>query len=57
MTLIQVFGICDCAFILVFLVFMIHKVSKYYDSQIEANEKKYIDHIDDWYYEILEDEE
>lgn len=52
--MVHVFGICTCLFLSVFGIFMIHKVSKHYDALIEDNEKKYIDHIDDWYYEILE---
>ncbi len=47
-------GICAIIFLLIFGSLMIYKVSKYYDALIEDNEKKYIDHIDDWYYEILE---
>lgn len=33
--------------------FFIIKVNKYYDDLIANEYKKYTDHIDDWYYEII----
>ena len=49
-----IIGICACVFLVIFGLIMIFKISKYYDGLIEDNYKKYTDHIDDWYYEILE---
>ena len=52
--MIHIIGICACIFLVVFVSIMIYKISKYYDALIDDHYKKYIDHIDDWYYEILE---
>ena len=52
--MIHIIGICACIVLVVFASIMIYKISKYYDGLIEDNYKKYIDHIDDWYYEIVE---
>ena len=51
------FAICACVFMVIVGVIFIYKVTAYYNSLIEENVKKYTDHINDWYYEIVEVEE
>ena len=52
-----IFAICACAVLVIAEVIFIYKVNKHYDGLIAENEKKYTDHINDWYYEIVEVEE
>ena len=52
-----IFAICACVILVVVGIIFIYKVDSYYDGLIKENEKKYTDHINDWYYEIVEVEE
>lgn len=52
-----IFAICACASLVIVGIIFIYKVDRYYDGLIAENEKKYTDHINDWYYEIVEVEE
>ena len=54
---IKIFGISMCILLVIIGIIFICKVNKYYDDLIAENEKKYTDHINDWYYEIVEVEE
>lgn len=52
-----IFAICACVVLIVVGGIFIYQVNKYYDGLITENEKKYTDHINDWYYEIVKVEE
>ncbi len=53
----KIFAICVIVVMVVVYAIFIYKVIKNYDGLIAENEKKYTDHINDWYYEIVEVEE
>lgn len=53
----KIFAICAIVVLVVVYAIFIYKVMKHYDGLIAENEKKYTDHINDWYYEIVEVEE
>lgn len=52
-----IFAICSCVVLIIVGGIFIYKVNNFYNGMIEENVKKYTDHIDDWYYEIVEVEE